>query len=79
MTRHAKAEPASDAGIVAWVGAVLVAVSVAGILLDRSLLVLWVFVIAFGVAKLPKAVYDGIRGRGRLPGGACPGRDQLRS
>jgi hypothetical protein len=71
MTRHAKAEPANDAAIerrqriVAWVGAVLAAVGVVGILLDRSLLVLWVFMIAFGVAKLPKAVYDRIRGRGR--------------
>ena len=69
MSPQARTDPLSDAEIerrrrlVAWLGAVLAVAGVIGLVFDRSLLVLWVFMIAFGVAKLPKAVYDRIRGR----------------
>jgi hypothetical protein len=71
LTRQSTPEPHTDAEIarrqrlVAWAGAVLAVVGVIGIVLDRSLLVLWVFLIAFGVAKLPKTIYDRVRGRRR--------------
>jgi hypothetical protein len=71
LTRQSTPEPHTDAEIarrqrlVAWAGAVLAVVGVIGIVLARSLLVLWVFLIAFGVAKLPRTIYDRVRGRRR--------------
>ena len=68
---QAKSEPLTDAEIerrkhlVAWLCAVLALAGVIGLIFDRSLLVLWVFMIAFGIAKLPKAIYDRIRERAR--------------
>ncbi len=68
---QAKSEPLADAELerrkrlVAWLGAVLALAGVIGLIFDRSLLVLWVFMIAFGIAKLPKAIYDRIRERAR--------------
>ena len=40
--------------VVAWVGWLLAAVGVLGLIFARDLLVLWVFCIAFGLAKLPQ-------------------------
>jgi Mg2+/citrate symporter len=71
ISPQAKSEPPTDAEIerrkrlVAWLGAVLALAGVIGLIVDRSLLVLWVFMIAFGIAKLPKAIYDRIRERAR--------------
>jgi len=44
---------------------VLALAGVIGLIVDRSLLVLWLFMIAFGIARLPKAIYDRIRERAR--------------
>jgi len=44
---------------------VLALAGVIGLIVDRSLLVLWLFMIAFGIAKLPKEIYDRIRERAR--------------
>ncbi len=71
ISPQAKSAPLTDAEIdrrkrlVAWLGAVLALAGVIGLIVDRSLLVLWLFMIAFGIARLPKAIYDRIRERAR--------------
>ena len=49
--------------IVAWIGTGMAVAGVIGLVFARSLVVLWVFRIAFGIAKLPKAIYDRVRQR----------------
>jgi len=71
ISPRTKSEPLTHAEIdrrkrlVAWLGAVLALAGVIGLIVDRSLLVLWLFMIAFGIARLPKAIYDRIRERAR--------------
>jgi hypothetical protein len=49
--------------IVAWIGTGMAVAGVIVWVFARSLIVLWVFMIAFGIAELPKAISDLIRQR----------------
>jgi hypothetical protein len=53
--------PASRA--VAWCGVALEVVGIAGLLLLPSFLVLWIALIAFGAATVPRAVIEWLRER----------------
>ena len=50
---------------VAVLGWVLVAVGVVGLIVYRDPVVLWVFMIAFGVAAVPRALLERLRDRRR--------------
>jgi hypothetical protein len=50
---------------IALIGWVLAAVGVIGLLVYPQLLILWVFMIAFGVAAIPRAIIERWRDRPR--------------
>ena len=57
--------PRDPRRVVAWMGWLLAAVGVLGLIFARDLLVLWVFCIAFGLAKLPQIVLGKLAARRR--------------
>jgi hypothetical protein len=46
-------------------GAVAIAIAIVGLIVARSLLLLWVFLLAFGLATVPERLYRRVRSRGQ--------------
>jgi hypothetical protein len=51
--------------MVAWAGVALVVVGIAGLLVLPKLLLLWVILIAFGAATVPRAIVEWLSERRR--------------
>lgn len=69
MRSNKRDQPDGDAGrrLVALIGWWCVAIGIAGLVFHRNLLYLWIVLIAFGLAELPRSLWRWVRNRRRTP------------